>query len=123
MSDLVNHPSHYTDGRYEVIDFIEGWGLGFHLGNAAKYISRAGKKDPGKKQEDLEKAIWYLRRAEDKSINELFVWDHDDRPNIYEYAADKHLSEHLGEALRYIVDGLTTQAIKEIKKEIGENRQ
>ena len=62
-NDIVNHPSHYTDGSIEVIDFIEFWGLGFHLGNAVKYISRAGKKDPDKKIEDLEKALWYIRRA------------------------------------------------------------
>ena len=60
--DPVNHPSHYTDGKIEVIDFIEDKKLGFHLGNAVKYISRAGKKDPGKEIEDLEKAVWYVNR-------------------------------------------------------------
>lgn len=60
--DPVNHPSHYTDGKIEVIDFIEDKNLGFHLGNAVKYISRAGKKDPSKKLEDLKKAQWYLNR-------------------------------------------------------------
>ena len=63
MSDTVNHPAHYTDGRIEVIDFIEDKKLGFHLGNAVKYISRAGKKDPNKTIEDLQKAKWYLERA------------------------------------------------------------
>lgn len=58
----VNHPSHYTDGKIEVIEFIEDKGLGFCLGNAIKYISRAGKKDPNKEIEDLEKAIWYIKR-------------------------------------------------------------
>ena len=62
INDNVNHPSHYADGKIEVIDFIEDKGLGFHLGNAVKYISRAGKKDPTKTVEDLEKAEWYLRR-------------------------------------------------------------
>lgn len=62
MSDPVNHPAHYTDGKIEVIDFIEDKALGFHLGNAVKYISRAGKKDPAKTIEDLEKAKWYLER-------------------------------------------------------------
>lgn len=62
MNDPVNHPSHYTDGKIEVIDFIEDKNLGFHLGNAVKYISRAGKKDPAKTIEDLEKAVWYLER-------------------------------------------------------------
>lgn len=62
VNDNVNHPSHYTDGKIEVIDFIEDKGLGFHLGNAVKYIARAGKKDPAKDVEDLEKAEWYLHR-------------------------------------------------------------
>lgn len=61
-NDVVNHPSHYTDGNIEVIDFIEDKGLGFCLGNAVKYISRAGKKYPDKEIEDLEKAIWYIKR-------------------------------------------------------------
>lgn len=46
MPDLVNHPEHYTDGGIETIDFIEAKELNFHLGNAVKYISRAGKKRP-----------------------------------------------------------------------------
>ena len=48
MNDIVNHPSHYTDGKIEVIDFIEEKCLNFHRGNAVKYIARAGKKDPTK---------------------------------------------------------------------------
>jgi hypothetical protein len=62
MSESVNHPKHYITGRIEVIEFIEDKNLGFHLGNAVKYISRAGLKDPAKLTEDLEKAIWYIRR-------------------------------------------------------------
>lgn len=62
MNDVVNHPSHYTDGKIEVIDFIEDKGLNFHRGNAVKYIARAGKKDPAKEVEDLRKAVWYLNR-------------------------------------------------------------
>lgn len=64
--DNVNHPAHYTDGNIEVIDFIEDKKLGYHLGNAVKYISRAGKKDPGKTAEDLRKAVWYLNRYIEK---------------------------------------------------------
>lgn len=62
MSDAVNHPAHYTDGKIEVIDYIEDKKLGYHLGNAVKYISRAGKKDPDKEIEDLEKAVWYIQK-------------------------------------------------------------
>ena len=65
MSDNVNHPSHYNDGKIEVIDYIEDKNLGFHLGNAVKYISRAGKKDPEKTVEDLKKAVWYINRLID----------------------------------------------------------
>ncbi len=61
-NDPVNHPSHYTDGQIEVIDFIEDKKLSYHLGNTVKYICRAGKKDPAKTIEDLEKALWYLAR-------------------------------------------------------------
>ena len=58
--DAVNHPSHYTQGKYEVIDVIEDWNLGFNLGNAIKYIGRAGHKDDI--VQDLEKAKWYIER-------------------------------------------------------------
>lgn len=60
--DPVNHPRHYTDGAIEVIDFIEDKKLCYHLGNALKYICRAGKKDPAKETEDLRKAAWYINR-------------------------------------------------------------
>lgn len=62
LIDSVNNPSHYTDGKIEVIDYIEDKKLGFCLGNAIKYISRAGKKDKDKEAEDIKKAIWYLKR-------------------------------------------------------------
>jgi hypothetical protein len=68
MSDNVNHPQHYggADNPYEAIKVIEAWQLGFCLGNAVKYIARAGKKGeslatmPKLRIEDLEKARWYL---------------------------------------------------------------
>lgn len=60
MADSVNHPSHYNIGKYEVIDVIDDWGLDFELGNAVKYIARAGHKDSSKTIEDLEKAVFYI---------------------------------------------------------------
>lgn len=62
MSDPVSHPSHYNSGNIEVIEAIEDWMLNYHLGNAVKYIARAGRKDPKKEIEDLKKAVWYLER-------------------------------------------------------------
>lgn len=58
--DVINHPSYYTRGKIEVIDFIEDQQLPYHLGNVIKYIARAGHK--GDKLEDLKKARWYLDR-------------------------------------------------------------
>jgi hypothetical protein len=65
----IDHPSHYAEGReYEPIDVIEDWNLGFSLGNAVKYISRAGRKDPSTKVEDLKKAIWYINREIERTL-------------------------------------------------------
>lgn len=58
--EKVNHPAHYNVGSIEVIDAIEDWKLGFHLGNVVKYVARAGHK--GSELEDLKKAEWYLQR-------------------------------------------------------------
>jgi hypothetical protein len=57
--DPIN-PGHYKAGSMECIDVIEAFRLNFHLGNAAKYILRAGKK--GDRIEDLRKAAWYIDR-------------------------------------------------------------
>jgi len=58
--DLVNHPPHYTHSKIEPIDVIEDWGLGYHDGNALKYIARY--KHKGNPVQDLKKAVWYLNR-------------------------------------------------------------
>ena len=61
VKEHVKHPEHYLkDSGHEVIDVINAWKLNFELGNAIKYIARAGKKDPRKEIEDLEKAINYI---------------------------------------------------------------
>lgn len=62
-SDNVSHPPHYAIGwsnGAEVIDIAEH--LSFSAGNVVKYVCRAGRKDPDKYVEDLEKARWYLDR-------------------------------------------------------------
>jgi len=65
-SDPVNHPAHYKVGGIETIDFIEAKRLNYNMGNAVKYITRADHK--GSRKQDLEKAIWYLKRELDHSI-------------------------------------------------------
>ena len=61
--EKVDHPAHYggADNVYEHIRVVDAWGLNYRLGNATKYICRAGKKDPATMVEDLEKALLYLQ--------------------------------------------------------------
>lgn len=66
--DPVNAPTHYRGNGMEAIEVIEAFSLGFRLGNAVKYILRAGKK--GDVVEDLEKAAWYLKREIEKRKGE-----------------------------------------------------
>lgn len=59
--DMVNQPPHYkSKGGIQSIEVIESFELGFNLGNAVKYVLRCNKK--GNKKQDIEKAIWYLKR-------------------------------------------------------------
>ena len=75
--ESVNSPAHYNSGKIEVIDFIEDQQLGFCLGNAIKYISRAGKKDKSKEVEDLKKALWYInRRIKELDKTEILALKH-----------------------------------------------
>jgi hypothetical protein len=58
--EMVDHPSHYNQGKIEVIDAIEDWNLNFCEGNVIKYVARhRHKTEP---IEDLKKAKWYLDR-------------------------------------------------------------
>lgn len=58
--DAVDHPPHYQAGGLEAIDVIEAFGLNFRLGNAVKYLLRAGRK--GDAKTDIAKARWYIDR-------------------------------------------------------------
>lgn len=60
FEDLVNHPSHYTRGKIEVLDFIEDQGLTYHEGQVVKYICRARYKE--NEVQDKKKARFYLDR-------------------------------------------------------------
>lgn len=79
LYDAVSHPSHYTEGRmYEPRKVIEDWGLNFYLGNALKYISRAGRK--GSAIEDLKKAKQYIDFEIERLVNQqLFM---EEKPSL-----------------------------------------
>ena len=66
--EAVNHPSHYNQGKYEVIDVIEDWGLNFSLGSAVKYIARCDYKEHP--IQDLEKAKWFVDREIQRRKND-----------------------------------------------------
>ncbi len=75
----IHHPSHYGgDTPYEAIKVIEAWNLGFHLGNAVKYIKRAGSKPGHPIVEDLRKAMWYIDREITRLVREELKGDTED---------------------------------------------
>jgi len=90
MADKINHPPHYNYGKYEHIEVVENWKLGYHLGNATKYVMRAAYK--GDTLDDLKKSRWYLTRTIEKP-HYGFVWfpfhsDMSSRFNVEDVADD-----------------------------------
>ena len=73
MTDNVNHPKHYTShpSGVECITVVEH--MTFNVGNAIKYLWRAGLKNSGiidSHLEDLKKAHWYIAREIERVSNE-----------------------------------------------------
>ena len=104
-NDPVKNPSHYLvkDDRYQAIKIMEAWRLNGHLGPALKYILRAGRKDPAKEVEDLQKAIWYIERFIEYGWSDL---SYPGRiPELYGYlyvSKAWKLPPHLSTAVRHI---------------------
>ena len=77
MEDNVNHPKHYTTHPSGVECITITRHFNFNIGNAIKYLWRAGLK--GNAIEDLKKAIWYIedeiRRMGENSTIEKCGWD------------------------------------------------
>ena len=67
----VESPSHYQGTRYEAIEIIQDYSLNFCLGNVLKYILRAGRKDPSKRLEDLQKAKRYIEYEIKAEMNKI----------------------------------------------------
>ncbi len=91
----LSGPTYYKRGSIQVWDFIRDQGLNFHLGNAIKYICRAGYKDS--KVEDLKKAIHYLQNELEsqiiserpsKGLQEKFPGQEQYESSFTDYAAD-----------------------------------
>ena len=71
MNDAVEHPSHYCSHKsgVECIEISEH--MNFCLGNAMKYVWRAGLKEDGDEIQDLKKAIWYINREISRREREI----------------------------------------------------
>ena len=70
MDEIIKHggtikPGYYNSSMGDIFDIANAYGLDFPLGNAVKYICRAGKKDKDKEIEDLQKAMRCIQRAID----------------------------------------------------------
>jgi hypothetical protein len=86
-------PTYYQRGNIQVWDFIRDQELNFHLGNAIKYICRAGHKDG--KADDLKKAIHYLTNELDnipptasQGVSEKFPGQQQYESSFTDYATD-----------------------------------
>lgn len=63
MSDeKIDHPSHYNQHPSGVEAIVICEHMGFNIGNAIKYLFRAGHKDATPTDDDLRKSIWYIER-------------------------------------------------------------
>lgn len=77
---MIKSPKHYVAGRkFEPKDVIRDWGLNFNLGNAVKYLARAGRK--GDVVEDLKKAQQYIQFEIDALEAERGVYKSEGFPN------------------------------------------
>lgn len=106
--DLVDHPQHYTRYSIEAIDIIDR--LTFCAGSAIKYVLRAPFK--GTFDQDLKKAIWYLKRIQ--------AWRIDTGIQVEEQIALQQVSreiaiENLRQALMFVAEGKIDWAIKELE--------
>lgn len=119
-NDIINHPAHYTAGKYETIQGIERYDLGYHLGNAFKYISRAGLKSKDTKIQDLEKALWYIKRYEENAERGKEPFSMSEY--LRELSMDTALGVVLWNIIEYSRDGSIAAAAELLTAYIDENR-
>lgn len=99
-NNTVNHPAHYCDGGIEAIDYITLIKAPFDIGNAIKYISRAGKKDKNEAITDIKKARFYINHyIEHMSLRNTYTIEDglDFRPaniRIADYIQAKKITDH-----------------------------
>lgn len=100
--DAVNHPKHYASGldvATECIMFTR-W-LNFDMGNAFKYVWRAGNKESF--TQDIRKAMWYL---DDADVYNISVG----KAELIDFLPKSYLDGWKYKALRYILQGKARHA-------------
>lgn len=89
MNDAVNHPAHYTSDPSGVECIQVTRHRNFNIGNAIKYLWRAGLKDGNQDIQDLRKAIWYIQdeiaRLEQLPWNSCHIAEHWHWPTVGRY--------------------------------------
>jgi hypothetical protein len=104
MAEAVNHPDHYLGERkYEPIEVIEAGDLDFSIGNALKYLSRAGRKSD--EVEDVKKALWYINRAIVYAGNTVVYAKPYNKHYIDGVLTDWKQSDKIRKSTRYILEG------------------
>lgn len=93
--DPVNHPKHYNShpSGIECIEIVRSFS--FNMGNAFKYLWRAGLKD--EKAQDIKKAIWYLK--DEVRYGQGNVYEENHPHNIQFSEIEKYFSENIRAAL------------------------
>lgn len=104
--EQVNHPIHYQNNGKECIDLmIEKYGLlatiDFCILNAFKYIFRCGRKEGNPNYQELNKAEWYLKWADEHNV----FSDYNTMANILE------LQNKINNLRRDITDGVTNSQV------------
>lgn len=114
MNDDVRHPGHYTShpSGVECITVTEH--MNFNLGNAIKYIWRAGLK--GKQVKDLQKAAWYIQRE----IERIQIGEAIHEAKLAEEQNEEQLCEKLRSAARLFSDHIGA-AVNEANGKVKEN--
>lgn len=133
MGDAIHRPDHYCFSEYEPRKVIHSWGLNFNLGNAIKYIARAGRK--GDILEDLYKAKEYItfeieeieaKRAKALVIPNLVVTDtydpNPDKGNAEVIEAEKEAVKALDNKNVIYIESLCYKTVQDIEAEYGEVR-
>jgi hypothetical protein len=93
-------PDYYQRGSIPVWEFIRDQGLNFHLGNAIKYICRAGHKDIDVRRlqddriADLTKAIHYLQNELENEI----LYEPSDRVSPWLPSEERYWASFTGDA-------------------------